>query len=131
MHYLKIEKIVRDNYNLNNSCNAQKEILSLGKQGAKHEYDLYEKGAIIGGVSTSPWKNKSGSNNTGGQDRAAAELLWLSLWNGKEHRAHILTNREMADKTYAKFKGTNFRRKVEIMHFNLKSKAFTSIGVVG
>lgn len=131
VHYLEKERIARDSYNSTYSCNAKKERLDLGKQGAKHEYDLYQKGKVLGGVSSSPWKNKSGTNNKSGQDRATAELLWLSLWNGGERRVHILTDLEMATNLYKKFKGTPFRKKVEVMHFDLTTKKFKSIGIVG
>jgi hypothetical protein len=131
LHYLEKERIARNKYNSTYSHTAEKKRLKVGKDGAKHEYDLYEKDKVIGGVSTSPWKNKTGTNNTGGQDRAAAELLWLSLWNGKEHRVHILTSLEMAKNIYKKFKGTPFRKEVEVMHYNLDTEAFTSIGTVG
>lgn len=58
----KNEIIVRDSYNSKHSCNARKEILDIGDQGAKHEFDLYEEGKVIGGISTSPWKNKTKKN---------------------------------------------------------------------
>jgi hypothetical protein len=131
VNYLKKEQIARKSFNITNSCNAEKEKLVVGCQSANHEFDLYEKGKVIGGISTSPLKNKSGTNNTGGQDRAAAELLWLSLWNGKEQRVLILTNKEMAKKTYKKFQGTPLRKKEIIMHFNLTTKVFDPIGTVG
>ena len=74
----KIEEIVRGSYNSKYSYNARKETLPIGDQDAKHEFDLYETGKVIGGISTSPWKtSKNCYNNTGGQDRISAELLWL------------------------------------------------------
>ena len=131
MHYLKIEKIVRDSYNETYKAKTEKQRLEVGLESTKHEYDIYEKNKIIAGVSTSPWKNKSGTNNTGGQDRASTELLWLSLWNGNEKRWHILTDKEMSEKLFKKFKGTPFRQKVSIYNFNIKNNKFTLIGTIG
>ena len=125
------EKLVRACYNKSNHVSTKKEKLSVGDSGASHEFDLYQKGKVIGGVSTSPWLNKSGSNNTGGQDRAAAELLWLTLWSGKEKRVHILTNKEMVEKLYNRFKGAPLRKKVEILYFNLNTKKFVLKGILG
>ena len=127
---LAIEKIVRDSYNSKHSCNAIKETLDIGAQGAKHEFDLYEKSKVIGGISTSPWKT-SGYNNTGGQDRVSTELLWLILWPGKEKRVLILTDPEMSEKIHKKFLGTPFEKKVYIFHFDLNNESFKEVGELG
>jgi hypothetical protein len=131
MNYIKKEKDVRDEFNHQNKTKTVKAVLPIGNQGAKHEYDLFEKGKIIGGISTSPWFNKTGSNNTGGQDRASAELFWLSLWNGMEKRVHILTDFEMAKRLHQRFKGVPLNAKIEIIHFDLTEKHFKSIGKLG
>jgi hypothetical protein len=127
-HYLAIEKIVRDSYNKKYKAKAFKMRLAVGNAGAIHEYDIYEENTIVAGVSTSSWKNKSGTNNTGGQDRAAAELLWLNLWEGNEDRWHILTDKGMATNLYRKYQGTPFNNIVSIYYFNLKTKRFMLIG---
>ena len=131
MNYLQKEKVVREKFNLNNNTEAVKATLPIGNEGATHEFDLFEKGRIIGGISTSPWFNKTGSNNTGGQDRAAAELFWLSLWSGEEKRMHILTDNEMAIRLYKRFRGVPLTAKIEIIHFDLNQSLFTSIGTLG
>ena len=131
MRYLKAEATVRDAFNKLKGANAEKKRLDVSSMGAKHEFDIYESGNIIAGVSTSPWKNSSGTNNTAGQDRAAAEIFWLSVWSGKEARYHILTDADMASKIFDRFKGVVFLNKVEIYHFNLETKVFTSKGVLG
>ena len=125
------EEIVRDSYNSQHSCNAVKKISSIGNQGAKHEFDLYEQGKVIGGISTSPWTNKTGTNNTGGQDRVSTELLWLILWRGNEKRVLILTDLEMSEKIHKKFLGTPFAKKVYIFHFDLENKSFKKTGELG
>lgn len=129
----KNEIIVRDSYNSKHSCNARKEILDIGDQGAKHEFDLYEEGKVIGGISTSPWKNKTKkkSNNTAGQDRVSTELLWLILWSGNEKRVLILKDLEMSEKIHKKFRGIPFAKKAHIFHFDLESNAFKEIGELG
>ena len=125
---LAIEKMVRDSYNSKHSCNARKKTLRIGGQGAKHEFDLYEEGKVIGGISTGRWKTKKNHNNTGSQDRVSTELLWLILWPGNEKRVLILTNLEMSKKIHKKFLGTPFAKKVYIFHFDLENKSFKKIG---
>ena len=102
----------------------QEKTLCIGDQGAKHEFDLYEKGKVIGDISTSPWKTSNNHNNTAGQDRVSTELLWLILWRGNEKRVLILTDLEMSEKIHRKFLGTPFAKKVYIFHFDLKNKSF-------
>lgn len=126
----QIELLVRTAYNVANSASATKKTLSLGTAAASHEFDLYETNKIIGGISTSPWFNKSGTNNTGGQDRAAAELLWLTLWPGSEKRVHVLTDKEMAHRLLKRFSGAGFPKKLEIQYFDLKAKKFTVEGTM-
>ena len=125
------EKIVRNSYNSKHSCNARKKTLPIGTQGAKHEFDLYEEGKVIGGISTSPWTNKTGTNNTAGQDRVSTELLWLILWPGKEKRVLILTDHDMSKKIHEKFRGTPFAKKVHVFHFDLENKSFKKTGELG
>jgi len=67
---------------------------------------------------------------TGGQDRASTELLWLTLWNGNERRVMILTNREMADKLYKRWKGCPFPKRSEIIHCNLPQREFDIVGML-
>lgn len=100
-----------------------------------HEFDLFEKKVVVGGISTAPWCNKSfngkrGTPNTSGRDRAATELLWLSLWQGPERRLHILTDSEMAEKLFKKFNGANFNCKLEIHHFDIENKKFRLVGTL-
>ena len=126
----QIESLVRAEFNAANSTSAQKQTLSLGTWAASHEFDLYETNKVIGGISTSPWFNKSKSNNTGGQDRAATELLWLSLWPGGEKRVHVLTDKEMAHRLFKRFSGARFPHRIEIQHFDIKAKKFNVVGTL-
>jgi len=126
----QIESMVRNEYNKSNNTNAQKTTLSIGHGNALHEFDIYEQNIVIGGISTSPWFNKTGSNNTGGQDRASTELLWLTLWQGSERRFHILTDEEMARRLFKKFSGAPFPHNIEIHHFEISTKMFSLVGTL-
>lgn len=76
---LEIELEIRNHFNSCYRVNTEKDVIRIGSKGASHEFDLYECSKVIGGITTSPWKNRTGSSNTGGQDRASTELLWLAL----------------------------------------------------
>ncbi|WP_444893319.1 hypothetical protein ACJJIW_20830 [Microbulbifer sp. JMSA004] len=135
MSPLEVEKKVRDKLNKLIGTTAKKEILSLSEGGPSHEFDIFEEGKIIGGVSTSPWFNNPNAKgkqtgNTSGQDRAATEILWLTLWQGPERRLHILTDKEMADRIFKKFNGAVFPNNVEIQHFDLGSGSFNHVGTL-
>jgi|GEM_PF-2704367 len=124
----QIESLVRKRFNEVNGRSAQSRRLVFGKCEREHEFDLCEPGKVIGGISSSPWCNNSGTANTAGRDRAVAELLWLSLWGGSEKRVHILTNREMAKGLFDRFQGVGFPHSIEILYFSMKTKRFTSVG---
>lgn len=124
------EESIRSSLNRLYNINATKQRLKLGSSGAKHEFDLYDAGKLIGGINTSPWKNKTGSNNTGGQDRVSTELLWLTLWEGYEKRVIVLTDSEMAERIIARFSGCAFPKKIEIILFDLNRQDFISIGFI-
>jgi len=104
--------------------------LPIGKNST-HKFDLFALDKFIGGITTSPWKNKSGSNNTGGQDRASTELLWLTLWSGEAHRVMILTDQEMASKLLKRWQGCPFPHRIEIIHCDLNVEKLYTIGVLG
>ena len=130
---LQIEEHIRQSLNETWGTNAMKSTLSVGDGGAKHEFDVFEEKKVIGGISTSPWRNRSArrTTNTGGQDRVTAELLWLSLWPGPEARTIVLTDSEMAERIYGRFEGCPFPRPIEILHFDLERQEFASIGTLG
>ena len=126
----QIESLVRDEFNTANAASAQKQTLSLGTGAPSHEFDLYEADKVIGGISTSAWFTPSKNANTGGQDRAAAELLWLSLWPGCEKRVHVLTDKEMAGRLFRRFSGACFPQRIDIQHFDIKAKKFSIVGTL-
>lgn len=130
MNKLKTESEIVSLFNSKKGTNAKKVILQLGNDGASHEFDLYESDKVIGGVTTSPWKNKTGSSNSAGQDRASTELLWLTLWNGNEWRVMILTDQEMAEKLYKRWKGCPFPKRIEIIHCILPQRKFVMVGTL-
>jgi len=101
---LKIESEAREAVNTLFGCSAVNQRISFGANGPKHEFDIYEKHTIVGGVSTSPYRVGKGSINTGGKDRAASELLWLTLWPGNEKRIHVLTCANMANWLFHHFR---------------------------
>jgi hypothetical protein len=45
--------------------------LHVGSADSYHEFDIFEKWHGIGGVTTSPWKNATGSSNTAGKDKVS------------------------------------------------------------
>ena len=98
--------------------------------GRPHEFDVYAQGVVIGGVSTSPLKTSGGNSNTGGRDRACAELLWLVLWRGTESRIHVLTDKPMASWLVAHFQGIAFPWQITIYHYDCSSDRLVEMGVL-
>ena len=129
---LKIESEIISLFSKQNQVKAKKNVLKVGQAGASHEFDLYVPEMFIGGISTSPWTNKTlrRSTNTGGQDRCSTELLWLTLWEGTEHRVIILTDIEMADKLLKRWRGCAFPHKIEIIHYNSSEQYFETVGIL-
>ncbi len=121
---------IREHFNKQYQLNAEKRTLAIGRLSAHHEFDLFEDDKVIGGITTSPWIVGKGSNNTGGQDRVAAELLWLSLWSGNERCVMILSDREMAEKISLRFKGCTFSHQIEILFYDIAQGTFTKIGLL-
>lgn len=111
--------------------NAEKKIVIVG-QGAKHEFDLYEPNKVIGGISTSPWTNKTSrrSTNTGGQDRVSTELLWLTLCPGDERRVMVLTDEDMAERLFERWQGCAFPHRIQIIFCNLSENRLQRVGVL-
>ena len=131
MNGAEAEQFVRQIFNAWRGCQAVKQALRVGDKGTRHEFDIYQHNGIIGGISTSPWIVGNNSSNTGGRDRAAAELLWLTLWPGQENRVHVLTDRKMAEGIFNRFKGCPFPHAIEIIHCDIHSQRFEAIGKLG
>jgi len=102
------EEMARDAFNKSQGTKARKSVVSIGK--VQHEFDLYQEGGVAGGISTSPWVNRTAkhTNNSGGQDRVAAELLWLLLCNSARRKVLILKEKDMADGINHRFGGNGF-----------------------
>lgn len=100
----------------------------MGQTEKPREFDIYEANRVIGGITTSPWKNRSGSSNSGGQDRASAELLWLTLWPGDERRIMILSDEDMANRLLKRFRGSYFPHHIEIIHYDSSLREFKELG---
>jgi hypothetical protein len=125
---LQVEADARAAINSLYGANARNETLDCSLGGPQHEFDIYDSNVIIGGVSTSKYIVGNGSINTGGKDRAASELLWLSLWQGSEQRMHVLTCEKMASWLYKKYSGGKFPFSIKIYHYNILTKTVTEIG---
>jgi hypothetical protein len=125
----KIEEEIRKHFNDSEHFNAIKAEPIVGGN-SRHEFDIYQKGSVIGGITTSPWKNNTGSNNSGGQDRVAAELLWLTLWPGVERRVMILSGKDMAERILKRWQGCSFPHSVEIFYYDLSTNCIQRQGIL-
>lgn len=127
---LEIEEKVRSLFNKLEKTDAKK----LPRKYSKltHEFDLYEEGNVIGGVTTSPWWNKTEkhTSNSGGQDRASTELLWLTMWNGNEHRVLICTEKDMAENLLRRWKGCRFPERIDICYCDLPKQKLDLLGTL-
>lgn len=102
------EEMARGAFNKSQGTKARKSVVSIGR--VQHEFDLYEEGTVAGGISTSSWLNRTAkrTNNSGGQDRVAAELLWLHLCNFAKRKVLILKEKDMADGINRRFGRSGF-----------------------
>ena len=66
--------------------------------------------------------------NTGGCDRVASELLWLSLWQGPERRVHVLTDTEMSQWVVSRYQGLQFPYDIVIYHYNYAKGKLAKVG---
>jgi hypothetical protein len=124
---LAIEAAARSAVKRAYHCDAICRSLRVGNTVGLHEFDRYAEGIVIGGVSISPLKTDGGNTNTGGCDRACAELLWLSLWPGTETRIHVLTDRALADWLINQFGGANFPNRITICHYDRATGALAEV----
>ncbi len=129
---LKTEERVRCLFN--NQKRKHTEKFPRRKNKLNHEFDLYEPSKIIGGITTSRWWNKTEkhSSNSGGQDRASAELLWLTMWDGDERRVMICTELDMADNLYRRWSKCPFPKDILILYCDLSKKGnnFSKVGTL-
>jgi hypothetical protein len=111
-------------------CTPTKQRVLFPASTTKHEFDIYAQGRIIGGFSTSPRTAGNGSNNTGGCDRASAELLWLSLWPGSEKRIHVLSDTDLASWIVKYYRGVRFPNQITIFHYDCAADSLSRVGVL-
>jgi hypothetical protein len=111
-------------------CTPVRTKLAFPNGGASHEFDIYARGVVIGGVSTSPHKVGAGNTNTAACDRASSELLWLSLWPGPENRIHVLTDEALAKWLAKRYRGIRFPHQITIYHYDLTEDALTEVGML-
>jgi hypothetical protein len=109
-------------------CSATREIIGFPETDKSHEFDIFSKGIVIGGVSTSPYYTTGHNMNTGGCDRAASELLWLSLWQGPEQRIHVLTDRVMSEWLLKRYQGLAFPFDIAVYYYDRERDQLTEVG---
>jgi len=122
----QFEETARRAFNESQGTKAGKCHVSIRR--VKHEFDLYQEGVVAGGISTAPWVNRTAkrTNNSGGQDRVTAELLWLHLCDSARRKVLILKERDMADNISRKFgKCGFFSPPVEVWIFDPTANAIT------
>lgn len=122
----RFEEMAREAFNKSQGTKTRKSVVSIGK--VKHEFDLYQEGVVAGGISTAPWVNRTArrTNNSGGQDRVAAELLWLHLCKSTRRKVLILKERDMADGINRRFGSSEFFDPVvEVWLFDPAADAIT------
>jgi hypothetical protein len=107
--------------------------LAVGRRGAEHEYAVHAPGEVIGAIVTARWAGPADprSGTTSGQDRAAAELLWLCLWEGRERRVLLATDLELAQRLAARYQGCYLPAQVEVHHCDLPSGSMYLAGRLG
>lgn len=127
---LAIEAAARAAAGRKYGCSPVRRTAGLGHRGPSREFDIFCKGVVVGGVTTSPLKTSGGNYNTGGCDRACSELLWLTLWPGNESRIHIMTDRVLADWLHTRYKGAAFPFPVTIFHYDRASDKLARVGVL-
>ncbi|MBI4443222.1 MAG: hypothetical protein HY649_07590 [Acidobacteria bacterium] len=127
---LAIETRARSAVGREYHCSPVSRNTRVGERGPVHEFDVYAEGIVIGGISTSPLKTGGGNSNTGGCDRACAELLWLLLRPGPEARIHVLTDRPMAEWLVNRFRGATYPHPITIYHYDVSCDALTKMGVL-
>lgn len=118
-------------YSITPSIAVEKKKLKVGEFGPEHEFDIYLEGKVIGGVTTGTYRTSKGRTNTAMRDRAAAELLWLTLWPGDETRVFVVTDRRMADWLVRRFDYAPLAHSVNVFHHDSLRGDLHFIGSLG
>ena len=128
---LRIESLARDAVCQELSCAGSASKLQVGPDGPTHEFDIYAPGVVIGGVTTGTLTTSGGRRNTGACDRAASELLWLSLWPGTEQRTHVLTDKPLAEWLAKRYARAPLTTQITVRYYSAANNALTTIGKLG
>lgn len=127
----ELERLARTAISRLLNCDAISDRLEIGEGGPTHQFDIYARGVVIGGVTTGTYKTSGGKSNTGACDRAFAELLWLSLWPGNELRVHVLTDKPLADWLIKRLFSAPFPKRIDIYHYDQAPDLVTYVGTIG
>jgi len=127
---LRVEAAARSAVGRTYLCSPVCRKIHLCENGPIHEFDIYADGVVVGGVSTGTLKTSGGNANTGSCDRACAELLWLSLWEGPESRVHVLTDKSLAEWLVRRFMGAVFARSITVYYYDYPGDALHQVGVL-
>jgi hypothetical protein len=128
-----LEPAARAAFDLAFGTRSVRQRLPVGRRGAEHEFALHAPGKAIGSIVTARWDGAADprSGTTPGQDRASAELLWLSLWEGRERRVLVATDLELAQRLVARYAGCYLPAQVEVHHCDITSGSLYLAGRIG
>lgn len=128
-----LEPAVRTAFDQAFGVSTARQRLAVGRRGAEHEYAMHAPGEVIGAIVTAQWAGPADprSGATPGQDRAASELLWLCLWEGRERRVLLATDLELAQRLVARYQGCYLPAQVEVHHCDLPSGSLYFAGRLG
>lgn len=127
------ETEVRDAFNAVFDCQASAATPIVGGRTATHPFALFDAGRVIGAIVAAPWRDRAAPEPgaSPGQDRAAAELLWLTLWEGPERRVLVVTDLDMAQGLITRFHGCYVPADIDVLHFDIAARSFYLAGRVG
>lgn len=128
-----LEAVARDAFNAVFDCRAQPATPIVGGRTARHAFSMVDPGRVVGAIIVAPWRERMlpESVPTPGQDRATAELLWLTLWEGPERRVLVVTDLDMAQGLITRFHGCYVPAHIDVLHFDLAAHSFYLAGRVG
>ena len=128
-----LEAVTRTAFNAVFDCRAQSANPVVGGRTARHAFSMFDPGRVIGAIVVAPWRERMHQESvpTPGQDRATAELLWLTLWEGPERRVLVVTDLDMAQGLITRFHGCYVPAHVDVLHFDSVAHSFYLAGRVG
>jgi len=119
---IHVEQAIRQAFNEQFGFNAERRSVTVGRKTASHEFALHDAGKTLGAIVLP-------SNRA--FDTAAAEILWLCLWEGPERRVIITSELELAQRLVTVFHGCYFPTQIEAFHFDAASRSFYRAGRLG